>query len=97
MTLIVNVRESPSGAILVVTDAELIGKKFESEKLQLDFSSSFYKGAEMSEAEILEKAKGSYILHVSGAEAVKVLSSFIDKASVIEIGGVPHAEVYLGA
>ena len=97
MTLIVNVRESGRGAILVVTDSELIGKQFEEDELQLDLAASFYAGTEMPVDEIIEKAKGSYILHVTGEEAVKALSLFIDPNSVVVIDAVPHAEVYLGA
>ena len=52
MTLIVNVKESSTGVLLIVTDKEILGKKFEEGKKQLDLTSDFYKGEEKSKEEV---------------------------------------------
>ena len=48
---------STHGVIMVITDIEIIGKKFEDEKLQLDFSKKFYQGEEKTEQEIIERTQ----------------------------------------
>ncbi|MAG60402.1 hypothetical protein CL619_01315 [archaeon] len=94
----VAIKSSPNGTVLVITDTELIGQKFENERLQLDLSKKFYEGELMSSEELSTKLDGAYVLHVTGKKAVEFVSELglIDSKKVLEIAGVPHAEVYLG-
>ena len=94
----VAVKSSPHGTVLIITDTDLIGKTFEDEKLQLDLRKAFYVGEVMSTEEITPKIEGSYVLHVTGEKAVAYVASlgYINSEKVLEIDGVPHAEVYLG-
>lgn len=92
--MIVNLKETPSGILLVVTDSELIGKKFEEGKKQLDLTAKFYQGQEKTEPEIQEMFKSSYLLHLTGEKAVNlgIKAGFVDKNKVLLIKGVKHAE-----
>ncbi len=94
----VSIKSSPNGTILIITDTDLIGKKFEDEKLQLDLTKEFYVGEVMPATDLPEKIEGSYVVHVTGKKAVAFVKSlgYIDSGKIIEISGVPHAEVYLG-
>ena len=91
-------KSSPHGSVLIITDTELISRKFENEKLQLDLSKGFYVGEVMAAVDIAPKIEGSYVLHVTGKKAVAFVSSlgYINSEKVLEIDGIPHAEVYLG-
>ncbi|MBT4446211.1 DUF424 family protein [archaeon] len=97
-TFMVAVHSSPNGSVLVITDTEIIGQKFETEKLQLDLTKKFYLGEEMSADLIAEKINGCNTAHVTGVRAVAFVRSldFIGEGKVLEIQGIPHAEVYLG-
>ena len=81
--------------ILAVCDSELVGKKFEEGELQLDLTSGFYKGKEMSEERILELFKVVNIVNLVGKEAVGLgkKAGIIEK--VITIEGIPHAEAVI--
>lgn len=94
----VAVKSSPHGTVLIITDTDLIGKTFEDEKLQLDLRKAFYVGEVMNVEEIAAKIEGSYVLHVTGPKAVAFVESlgYINSVKVLEIDGIPHAEVYLG-
>lgn len=94
---IVKTHIGPHGAVLVVTDAEILGKKFEEGKLQLDLSKEFYQGEKMNEGEVKELIKKYYILHLTGEKTIKLFleEGFVDEKRVLRIKKVPHAEVYV--
>ena len=94
----VAVKSSPHGTVLIITDTDLIGQSFEDEKLQLDLRKAFYVGEVMPASDLMPKIEGSYVLHVTGSKAVAFVRSlgYINSAKVLEIDGIPHAEVYLG-
>ncbi|MFH1395947.1 MAG: DUF424 family protein [archaeon] len=90
--------DSKNGIILVITDPELLGKKFETEMLQLDLSNSFYQGEKKSAEKVLAMINKAYILHITGEKALRLVSDLglIDQSKVLKIDNIPHAEVYLG-
>lgn len=98
MSFIVVKKPSPSGLILIVTDAELVGKKFSEGKRQLDLRQKFYQGQEMSEKEVSALFPAAYILHLTGERAVALAISagWVQKENVLVVQSVPHAEVILG-
>lgn len=95
---IVKEKNSPHGILLIITDSDIIGKKFENDKLQLDLSKEFYKGTEIDEEEIVKKISKAYILHITGKNSIKLVRELkiIDELKIITIQNVPHAEIYLG-
>ena len=76
-------------------DEELVGKKFEDGKFQIDVSSDFYGGEKIS-IDILKKfLKEATIANLVGKKTVKcaIDLGLIDPSCVIKIKGVPHAQM----
>lgn len=86
--------------VVAVCDADLLGKKFEDEKRQLDLRENFYKGEEVDEekaAEILIKhSLDDATFNIVGEKAVGVAvkAGIVDKEGVGEIDGVKFALVF---
>jgi hypothetical protein len=80
--------------ILAICDSDLIGKKYEQGKLQLDLTNDFYKGEEKTESEILLMFQEAYILNLVGEKSVKLAlkQGFIDETHILNIQGIPHAQ-----
>ncbi|MBI4983526.1 DUF424 family protein [Candidatus Woesearchaeota archaeon] len=97
MRFIVAEKKTPHGILLVITDANLLGKKHEEENKQLDLANKFYLGEKKNEKEIATLLNTAYILHLTGTKAVElgVKSGLIDKRRTITIRGIPHAEAVL--
>lgn len=81
--------------IFAVCDSELVGKCITEGRLQLDLSSSFYKGEEMNEEDFKEKTKSCDMLNLAGERAVgiAVRLGLVKREHVLKIKGVPHAQV----
>ncbi|MBT3836100.1 DUF424 family protein [Candidatus Woesearchaeota archaeon] len=95
--MIVSQKQGPHGILLVVTDSDLIGKKFEEERVQLDLMQDFYKGDEMNKEEVKILLQRSRHAHFTGKEsvAVGVELDLINPERILYVEGVPHAEVIL--
>ncbi len=89
--MLVKIHKSPNGTILAICDKELIGKKFTQGKLQLNLTSSFYKGEEILVQKILELLKRAYIVNLVGKKAISfgLKANVIDKKSVMKIKNIP--------
>lgn len=87
--------------IVAVCDSELLGKRFEEEKFQLDVKESFYKGKEVSKEELLEIMKRmtreDATFNIVGKESVSIAleAGIIEKEGIKEIKGIPFALVLL--
>ncbi|MBI2546300.1 DUF424 family protein [Candidatus Woesearchaeota archaeon] len=83
--------------VLALCDKNLLGKRFEAGKLQLDLTSQFYKGDVISEKELLEILKDIYTVNAVGRKSIAVLAKFavISKKNVCRIKGIPYANVIL--
>ena len=90
-------KETPRGMLLVVTDADVLGKVFTDGKRQLDLANPFYKGEEMEKEEVKKLVLESRYLHLTGKEAVQlgVDLGFVEKKNILMIQEVPHAEVVM--
>ena len=99
MALIVKEYYSQHGYIYVVTDKDILGKKFEERKLQLDLTKKFYSGEEVSKEELKKKIKQARHLHLTGKEAVAVgiEMDLVDPEKILYIQKIPHAEVMIDA
>lgn len=80
--------------MVCITDEEIIGKKFEEGKKQLDFTADFYKGELRSEEDTIPTLKGAALLIFSGKRAVILGKKFkfISKENIITIKGVQQAQ-----
>ena len=98
MKFVVTEKQTPNGMILVVTDADILGKKHEEGKKQLDLENKFYQGEEKDEKQVLScfKKLTFYILLNSGGGISSLKEGLVEKGKVITIKGIPHIEVLLG-
>ena len=89
--MIISIKED----LLVVTDSNLIGKKFEEDKKQLDLTSNFYKGEEKNKEEVKQLIKQVRHLHLTGKEsvAIGVELDLVNPSKILYVDIVPHAEV----
>lgn len=92
--MIAKEHEAENGIVLSIVDDELLGKKFEEGKFQLDLSSEFYLGEKKSEEELVELMKSSYIINIVGKKSVEfaLKNKFIEPNAILVVSGIPHAE-----
>jgi hypothetical protein len=92
--MIVKIHSTPNGNLLAICDSDLIGKTFEEDDKQLDLSSQFYAGEEMSEQELTEILKDCYVVNAVGKESISILvkNNLINKENIMRIAGTPHAQ-----
>ena len=87
--------------VVAVCDSELIGKRFEEGKMQLDVKENFFSGEEMNEEEtikILEKmADEDATFNIIGEKSIEAAlkSGIISEESVCEIQGIPFVLILL--
>jgi len=85
--------------VVAVCDSDLIGKKFEEDKFQLDLKESFYKGDEMSEEEaeniMRHMLREDATFNIVGKKSINAAlkAEIISQDSVGEIKNVPFALV----
>ncbi len=97
--MIVKVHKTQDGRkVVAICDSDLIGKKFEEGKLQLDLNSSFYKGEEMSEEKVVELVRGSCTVNIVGEKStgLAIKLGIVGKDSIIKINNIPHVQAILG-
>ncbi len=94
--MIAKVHKSPDGKkIIALCDEDILNKKFEEGNRQLDLTSNFYAGENMTEEEILKQMEGrSYHINAVGEKSIEfcIQQKFIDTDSVKKIAGVPYAQ-----
>ncbi len=87
--------------VVVICDKELLGKKFEDEKYQLDIKENFYSGKESSEKEVIEimkdMQKEDATFNIVGKKSINAAlkAGIILKEGIKEIQSVPFALVLL--
>ncbi len=87
--------------VVAICDSDLIGKRFEEGRFQLDVKENFYKGKEISEEEAVEIMKDMKIedatFNIIGENSVKtaIKAGIIDEEAVGEVQGVKFALVLL--
>lgn len=91
----VSQKNMPPGILITITDVEIIGKKYEEGKKQLDLTNKFYYGEEKDEKETAEIIEKGYILQFTGLKAVGLglKLGLIKAGRTISVAGMPHAEV----
>tara|TARA_Y100000031_G_C8136747_1_gene345621 strand:- start:493 stop:792 length:300 start_codon:yes stop_codon:yes gene_type:complete len=95
MNFIVCAKQGPHANILVVTDADLIGKVIEEGKLQLDLTKKFYQGEEKTKDKVKVMLSTCSHLHLTGkgAVAIGVEMELVNSDKILYVNGVPHAQV----
>ncbi len=83
--------------IVAACDREILGKKFEEGELRIEVKESFYFESFVSEETFLNSMKIATIANLVGEKVVSlaVEKGYIDRDGIIEIDGVPHAQLFL--
>ncbi len=87
--------------IVAVCDSELIGKKFEEGKLQIDVKETFFRGEEVDEQkamEIMEKMiQEDATFYIVGEKSIKAALEVgvIAEEGIVKIQGIPVSLVLL--
>ncbi len=87
--------------VVAICDSDLIGKKFEEDKFQLDVKENFFKGKKTSEEELIKiikaLSKEDATFNIIGEKAVNasIKAGIISEESIKKIRGVPFALVLL--
>ena len=85
--------------VIAICDSDLIGKKFEQGKFQLDVKETFFRGEEVSERELIDLiedyAKEDATFNIIGEKSVKsaIKAGIINKKGVKKINNIPFALV----
>jgi len=85
--------------VIAICDEELLGKKFEEGKFQLDIKESFFRGKESSEEEVLEIIKKMQVedstFNIVGEKSIQVAlnAGIISKEGIGKIANIPFALV----
>ena len=83
--------------IIAVCDAELLGKRFEQDNMQIDVYEEFYGGDKKTKEEVIEllrdAAKEDSTFNLVGEKSVNaaIKAGIIGKEGIIKIQGIPHA------
>ena len=83
--------------ILAACYEDVLGMTFEGDGARITVSEGFYRGESISEEAFVERMKSVTIMNLVGERAVALAISEgkVSPDSVIEIGGVKHAQVVL--
>jgi uncharacterized protein len=91
------IHENARGRVVAVCDSSLIGKILEEGDAVLDLKAhaAFY-GKRAQKQEILEALKNFTSLNIVGSDSVALAigAGIVEESEVLEIAGVPHAQVY---
>jgi hypothetical protein len=98
MEFIVAKKNGPQGLLLIVTDREILGRKFEEGKRQLDLGPAFYRGEAMSREEVKKLFSQAQHLHLTGTQAIALAleEDLLRSENLLWVQGIPHAEVVRG-
>ena len=87
--------------IVAICDSELLGKRFEQGKFQIDVKESFFKGEEMNKAQTIELIKDMAMedatFNIVGKKSVEcaIEAGLVSKDSVKVIQGIPFVLILL--
>ncbi|MCE4624981.1 MAG: DUF424 family protein [Desulfurococcales archaeon] len=90
--------DSPYGRMVLITDEELVGKSYydQERRLALMIPENIHGGDLVGEEEAVEAMKSASIIVVTGERSVNlaVREGYLHPASILRVGGVPHAHIY---
>jgi uncharacterized protein len=100
--MMINVRIIKSHRdIVAICDSDLIGKKFEEGKFQLEVKESFFLGKEMNEEEVMDviikMSEDDATYYIIGENSVNaaIKSGLIEESEVKRIQGIPFTLLLL--
>lgn len=87
--------------VITICDSELIGKKFEEDKFQLDVKENFFKGEKIDEEKVINMMKNMLkedsTFNIIGEKSVNAAlkAGIISKEGIKKIQGIPFALILL--
>ena len=81
--------------LLAACDEDIMGETFCEGDLQLMVSESFYGGDKVSKEDFIVQLKNATIVNLVGKDVISIALSLelISEDGIIEIAGVPHAQI----
>lgn len=91
----IKIHKKGNDILIGACDENLLGKKFEEGKFQIDVSKDFYGGEKISSEGLKKYLQIATIANLVGKLTIKcaIDIGFIDPSCVIKIKGVPHAQM----
>lgn len=87
--------------VITICDTDILGKKFEQGRFQLDIRENFYKGEEISEKKLLplikDYAKEDATFNIVGKDSVNAAlkAGIISQEGIRKIQGIPYAMILM--
>jgi len=81
--------------LVAACDTDILGKTFAGKGLKIHVSEGFYKGETGDEELLANRLEMATIANLVGKRTVAcaIARGFVDPACVLDIGGVPHAQM----
>ncbi|UCE91994.1 MAG: DUF424 family protein [Methanobacteriota archaeon] len=95
MTISVKVQSKGKEVLVAAADSDLLGRTFRSGSLRIHVSREFYEGDLLDEEAFVSRLEMATVANLVGKEAVgaAIEHGFVNAECVLEIGGVPHAQM----
>ena len=96
--MIVKEHKSIDGRVVIaVCDENLVGKRFEEGRFQLDLGANFYRGEKKTKEEVLKIFEKADIVNIVGKDSIKLAleADIVSKNRIIKIKNIPHAQALL--
>ena len=95
MEAYINLRRCGKRILLAICDVDILGKTLKQDKIVFAVREEFYKGSLVSMEEALDLIDQSTIINMVGRKivATAVEKGLVHPDAVLEIEGVPHAQI----
>ncbi len=90
------IHRSVDQTVVAACDKELIGTTLKKGKINIEISEDFYKGELVSETAFIDVVAAFGNINMFGHRTIAcaIKNGMIDPGSVIEIEGIPHAQIF---
>jgi hypothetical protein len=81
--------------LVAACDLDIMGRTFRGKGLKIEVTEGFYKGESVDEDLLVNRLQMATIANLVGKKTVEIAvrRGFVDPGCVIDIGGVPHAQM----
>ena len=95
MEVYVNLKKMGKNVVLAICDVELLGKTLREGKIVFKIKDEFYNGGKASVDEAVSMINNSTIVNLVGKCCVEkaIAKGYVHPDAVINIEGVPHAQI----
>lgn len=96
MPICLKVHKSPGRLVVSLCDIDILGKKFEDKKAEIEVKKRFYEGKVLPEASMIKEIREATDINAVGKESVQFLikKKLISASDVRKIAGVPVANLF---